>query len=98
MPQLVFLADSDIRYAVSDYGRMQSAEAAYENMFNPHRLYQVCGVYQTAVKDLYNNVIYPVTPGYALAQKEAEAEIDALYRQGDGKLSASAEKLLKYGD
>lgn len=81
MPQLVFLADSGIRYAGSDYGRMQSAEAAYENMFNPHRLYQVCGVYQTAVKDIYNNVIYPITPGYALAQKEAEAEIDAYFAE-----------------
>lgn len=32
------------------------------------------------------------------AFKKAEAEIDALYRQGDGKLSAVAEKLLKDGD
>ena len=79
LPQLVFWADSGIRYARSDYGRMQSAEAAYDNMFNAHRLYQVCGVYQTAVKDLYANVIYPATPGYALAQKEAEAEIDAYF-------------------
>jgi len=73
------LADSGIRYAGSDYGRMQSAEAAYENMFNPHRLYQVCGVYQTALKDICTNVIYPITPGYALAQKEAQEQIDAYF-------------------
>jgi len=79
LPQLVFLADSGIRYAGSDYGRMQSAEAAYENMFSPHRLYQVCGSCQTAVKDIYNNYIYPATPGYALAQKQAEEEIDAYF-------------------
>ena len=95
LPQLVFLADSGIQYAVSDYGRMQSAEAAYENMFNPHRLYQVCGVYQTAVKDLYTNVIYPVTPGYALAQKEAEEEIDAYFAQredaGDNEMTGILE-------
>ena len=29
------------RLAAGDYGRMQSAEAAYENLFNAHRLYQV---------------------------------------------------------
>ena len=81
LPQLVFLADSGIRYAGSDYGRMQSAEAAYDNMFNPHRLYQVCGVYQTAVKDLYNNVIYPITPGYALAQREAEETIETYFEE-----------------
>lgn len=81
LPQLVFLADSGIRYAGSDYGRMQSAEAAYDNMFNPYRLYQVCGVYQTAVKDLYNNVIYPITPGYALAQREAEETIETYFEE-----------------
>ena len=81
LPELVFLADSGVKYASSDYGRMQSAEAAYDNMFNTHRLYQVCGVYQTAAKDLYNNVIYPITPGYALAQKEAEEEIEAYFEE-----------------
>ena len=79
LPGMVFLADSGIRYAGSDYGRMQSAQAAYENMFSPHRLYQVCGACQSAVKDLYTNYIYPATPGYALAQKQAEAEIDAYF-------------------
>jgi V/A-type H+-transporting ATPase subunit A len=32
------------------------------------------------------------------AFKKAETEIDALYRQGDGKLAATVEKLLKDGD
>ena len=81
LPRLVFLADSGIRYASSDYGRMQSAEAAYDNMFNPHRLYQVCGVYQTAAKDIYNNMIYPLTPGYALAQREAEETIETYFEE-----------------
>ena len=95
MPQLVFLADSGIRYATSDYGRMQSAEAAYENMFSPHRLYQVCGVYQTAVKDFYSNMVYPITPGYAMAQKEAEEEIDAYFEaredEGDNAMTGVLE-------
>ena len=52
LPEAVFQQDDDIRYAESDYGRAQSAEAAYDNMFNAHRLYQVCGLYQTLVKDL----------------------------------------------
>ena len=30
--------------------------------------------------------------------KKAEAEIDELYRKGDGKLAAPAEKLLKDGE
>ena len=79
LPQCVFLSDGDIRYAGSDYGRMQSAEAAYGNMFNAHRLYKVCGLYQMGCKDIYTNAIYPLTPGYAAAQAEAEAQIDSYF-------------------
>jgi len=81
LPQAVFVQDDSVRYAGSDYGRMQSAEAAYENLFNTHRLYQVCGVYQTAVKDLYAHAIYPATPGYAAAQEKAMEQIDGYFAQ-----------------
>ncbi len=79
LPKAVFLSDSSIKYAGSDYGRAQSAEAAYENMFNTHRLYQVCGLYQTLCKDVYTNAVYPLTPAHAIAQAEAEAEIDDFF-------------------
>lgn len=81
MPQEVFENDGDIRYAKSDYGRMQSAEAAYENMFNAHRLYQVCGMYQTIMKDVYTNAIYPMTPGYASENEAQKAKIDAFFEK-----------------
>ena len=81
LPEAVFLHDRDIQYAGSDYGRAQSAEAAYDNMFNAHRLYQVCGIYQTGVKDVYANFIYPLSPGYAEAQAKAKAEIDDYFAQ-----------------
>ena len=79
LPELVFLSDSGIQYAGSDYGRSQSAEAAYDNMFNAHRLYQVCGIFQTAVKDVYANSIYPITPSHAKAMAEAVEVVDAYF-------------------
>lgn len=79
LPLAVFERDKEIQYSGSDYGRAQAAEAAYENMFNAHRLYQVCGIYQTGVKDVYANFLYPLTPGYAQAQAEAKAKIDAYF-------------------
>ena len=82
LPEMVFIHDRQIQYAGSDYGRAQSAEAAYDNMFNTYRLYQVCGLYQTAVKDIYANSIYPHTPGYVLAQKSARKEIDGFLKPG----------------
>ena len=81
LPQAVFLSDSGIRYAGSDYGRSQSAEAAYRNMFNTHRLYQVCGLHQTLVKDVYTHFLYPMTPGYAEAQEAGIREIDTYFDQ-----------------
>lgn len=77
LPEAVFQHDREVRYAGSDYGRAQSAEAAYTNMFNAHRLYQVCGIYQTPVKDIYREFIYPILPGYAARQAAAVEEIDA---------------------
>ncbi len=81
LPERVFAQDADIRYAGSDYGRSQSAEAAYENMFNAHRLYQVCGLYQTFVKDVAENVLYPLTPAYAKTQEAERQEIDAWFSE-----------------
>lgn len=79
LPEAVFQYDRQIQYAASDYGRAQSAEAAYKNMFNTHRLYRVCGIYQTAVKDVYRDYIYPILPGYAAAQAEAQKQIDDFF-------------------
>lgn len=79
LPEAVFQHDRQIQYAGSDYGRAQSAEAAYDNMFNTYRLYQVCGIYQTAVKDVYRDYIYPTLPGYAAAQAEAVKQIDDFF-------------------
>ena len=83
LPEWVFYCDYQAlqdgseadRLAAGDYGRMQSAEAAYENLFNAHRLYQVCGLNQMLCKDLYTHVIYPMTPSYLVAQKEAKGQI-----------------------
>ncbi len=85
LPETVFYFDYQAlqngseadRLAGGDYGRMQSAEAAYENMFNAHRLYQVCGLHQMLLKDLYTHQIYPLTPSYLASQQEAKGQIGA---------------------
>ncbi|MDO5546208.1 MAG: sulfatase-like hydrolase/transferase [Eubacteriales bacterium] len=83
LPQAVFEQDDGVRYSGSDYGRMQSAEAAYENLFNTHRLYQVCGLYQTLCKDIYANAIYPLTPAYTEAHEAGRQEIDDYFAEKD---------------
>lgn len=91
LPQAVFMQDGSIQYAGSDYGRAQSAEAAYDNMFNAHRLYQVCGLYQTLSRDIYKNGIYPLTAQYTASQKNARAEVSNYFAQretgGDNEMT-----------
>ncbi len=48
-------------------------------MFNTHRLYQVCGLYQTLAKDICANAVFPLTPGYLQQQKAVKKEIDAYF-------------------
>lgn len=90
LPEKTFSGDKDIKYASSDYGRMKSAEAAYENMFNTYRLYQLCGIYQTLAKDMYANMIYPLTPRYH-AEKEIGTEMIRNYFADRGEVASSNE-------
>ena len=85
LPELVFAEDDKIKYAGSDYGRSQSAEAVYENMFNTHRLYRICGLQQTLAKDIYKDVIYPLTPSHAREQEQAEETIRAYFAPREAK-------------
>ncbi len=80
LPPKIFIQDKQVQYAGSDYGRAQSQEAAYENMFNTHRLYQVCGIFQTLTKDVYAHFIYPITPAYLSAQEQAREEISQYFQ------------------
>ena len=95
LPQQVFEHDSNIRYAKSDYGRMQSAEAAWENMFNPHRLYQICGVYQTVARDISMNILYPLTPGWQQAQELRREQIDTYFHARPSRQDNAMTGLLK---
>lgn len=79
LPEAVFVGDKAVQYAGSDYGRAQSARAAYTNMFNTHRLYRICGIYQTGVKDIIRNYIEPMLPAAAEARQQARGEIDAYF-------------------
>lgn len=95
LPQRVFEKDDDIKYSKSDYGRAQSARAAYENLFNTHRLYQVCGLYQTLCKDIYANAIYPLTPEYQEAHEAGRQEIDAWFAEKDARADNAMTGLLE---
>lgn len=79
LPSRVFEKDATIQHSGSDYGRSKSLQAAYEQMHNTHRLYEICGLYQTAAKDFYAHLVYPLTPEYVTAQNQARRQINGYF-------------------
>lgn len=79
LPKIIFRQDKEVQLAETDYKRSMSAEAAYKDMFNTHRLYQICGIYQTAAKDIYEHYIYPLTPAYQSGRAAAKVEIEEFF-------------------
>ena len=95
LPELIFEADDKIKYAGSDYGRSQSAEAVYENMFNTHRLYRLCGLHHTLAKDIYKNTIYPLTPSHIREQEAAQKNIREFFDSQEDSSANSMTGLLE---
>ena len=95
LPPMLFEADEKIQYAGSDYGRAKSSQAVYENMFNTHRLYRLCGAYHTLAKDLYREYLYPLTPAHARARHQAEQTIETYFAQREDSGTNAMTGLLK---
>ena len=73
LPELVFLRDNDVWGTRSEYGQSSSYRATYETMYDARKVYNICGLYQLTVRDIWKNFLYPLTPMY-LAQQEAQTE------------------------
>lgn len=89
LPELVFLRDNDVWGTRSEYGQSSSWRATYNTMYDAKKVYDICGVYQLTVRDLWVNGIYPLTPAYQQELQEQTAQIDAYFAQrGEKKTNA----------
>lgn len=77
-PEVVFRQDDDrgVWGTQAEYRRAMSAEGIYTTMYDPYKLYNICGLYQGTVKDLWSHNIYPKTPMYTAEVNERAAELD----------------------
>lgn len=73
LPEVVFLRDNDVWGTRSEYGQSSSYRATYETMYDARKVYNICGMYQLTVRDIWKNFLYPLTPMY-LAQQETQTE------------------------
>lgn len=78
-PATVFQQDENAWGLQAEYKRALSHQGIYETMYDAHKVYQVCGIYQTTVKDIWQHNIYPKTPMYRREINERASELDAWF-------------------
>lgn len=86
LPEIVFLRDNDVWGTHSEYGQSSSWRATYNTMYDAKKVYDICGIYQLTVRDLWTNGLYPLTPAYQRAQEEQINQIDEYFaKRGEKK-------------
>ena len=78
-PTAVFKQDGAVWGAQDEYRRALSREAAYTTMYDARRLYCVAGIYQSAAKDVWQHMIYPLTPMYQSQINRQAAELNRFF-------------------
>ncbi len=79
LPEAVFLKDNDVWGTHSEYAQSSSLRARYTTMYDAKSVYDICGIYQLALRDVWKNTLYPLTPAYRQAQAEETAQIDQYF-------------------
>ena len=83
LPEYVFLRDNDIWGTHSEFGQSSSYRAAYNTMYDAKSTYDVCGIYQMTLRDIWKHELYPLTPAYRIAQKEEVTQINDYFAERD---------------
>ena len=80
-PTAALREDPSVWGVQDEYRRALSKEAAYTTMYDAHKLYRVCGIYQSTVKDIWQHNIYPKTPMYHSQIERRAAELDGWFAE-----------------
>lgn len=80
LPQLVFLRDLSVWGTSTDYMQSTSYRATYSTMYNARKVYDVCGLYQLTLRDLWKHEIYPITSAYQRSRKEERTVLDEYFK------------------
>ena len=81
VPDVVFLKDRDIWGTNSEYARSSSYRVRYETMYDARAVYDICGIYQLAFRDVWQHEIFPLTPAYYTARQKEIALIDEFFAE-----------------
>ena len=75
-PELVFQRDNNVWGTHSEYGQSSSYRAAYNTMYDAKKVYDITGIYQFTLRDIWVNELYPLTPAYQATLSQQKLQID----------------------
>ena len=85
MPEAVFLKDIGIWGTRSEYAQSSSYRANYNTMYDAKNVYNICGIYQLTLRDVWKHQIYPLTPAYRAAQEAEVGKLNDYFAQRSEK-------------
>ncbi len=83
LPELVFIRDLTVWGTQSDYMQSTSYRATYNTMYDAKRVYDICGIYQLTMRDIWKHELYPLTPAYRANQRDEAQEVKTYFDQRD---------------
>lgn len=81
LPELVFLRDNHVWGTRSEFGQSSSYRSTYSTMYDAKSVYDICGIYQLALRDLWKHNIYPLTPDYRRTVQTQREKVDEYFAQ-----------------
>lgn len=79
LPELVFLRDNKVWGTHSEYAQSSSYRATYNTMYDAKNVYEICGIYQLAMRDIWVHELYPMTPAYQATLRLQVEEIQKYF-------------------
>lgn len=81
LPELVFLRDNLVWGTRSEYGQSSSYRATYNTMYDACKVYNICGIYQLTLRDVWEHELYPLTPAHQEKIQDQTEQIDAYFAE-----------------
>ena len=81
LPEAVFQKDNDIWGTHSEYAQSSSYRATYNTMYDTKKVYDITGIYQLTMRDIWVNELYPLTPAYRKVINQQKHTVDAYFAE-----------------
>ena len=79
LPEAVFMRDNNVWGTRSEYAQSSSYRATYNTMYNAENVYNICGIYQLTMRDIWVHELYPLTPAYRASLHLQTEEINRYF-------------------